>query len=266
MKKLPGSLEIKLHEKLSKSDILNILAEQMTMLEETFGIQEFKLFSFLECYIGGKKQALYYKSRNSAVATFKLKSMESPENTAKLISKENNQRIISFDKKLDIERISNTVHRIQTCNPYQDCAEKIRVVPACIISKMIQEENMRKQDEQDRLYRLEQQRKKEEQIRKAKEKDEYDRPLKAFISAKIKESGLSEKDFNRQICSSYGYLKDRSTKSRYFTERPDLLEKYFDKRLIRYSIKRPDGKVGKIEIYTETGELIFEQFKTLYLI
>lgn len=47
MKKLPGSLEIKLHEKLSKSDILNILAEQMTMLEETFGIQGFKIFSYL---------------------------------------------------------------------------------------------------------------------------------------------------------------------------------------------------------------------------
>lgn len=42
MKKLPGSLEIKLHEKLSKSDILNILAEQMTMLEETFGIQSLR--------------------------------------------------------------------------------------------------------------------------------------------------------------------------------------------------------------------------------
>ncbi|EHX0149308.1 hypothetical protein K3R65_004567, partial [Salmonella enterica] len=56
MKKLPGSLEIKLHEKLSKSDILNILAEQMTMLEETFGIQEFKIFSYLECYIGDKKK------------------------------------------------------------------------------------------------------------------------------------------------------------------------------------------------------------------
>lgn len=34
MKKLPGSLEIELHEKLSKSDILNILAEQMTMLRK----------------------------------------------------------------------------------------------------------------------------------------------------------------------------------------------------------------------------------------
>ncbi|HDW0680132.1 TPA: hypothetical protein RKZ80_005151, partial [Escherichia coli] len=50
MKKLPGSLEIKLHERLSKNDILNVLAEQMTMLEETFGVEEFKLYSFLECY------------------------------------------------------------------------------------------------------------------------------------------------------------------------------------------------------------------------
>ncbi|HHT0457652.1 TPA: hypothetical protein ACTW85_002175 [Raoultella planticola] len=266
MKKLPGSLEIKLHEKLSKSDILNIFAEQMTMLEETFGIQEFKIFSFLECYIGDRKQALYYKSRNSAVASFKLKSVESTENTAKLISKENNQRIVSFDKQLDIEKISNTVHRIQTCNPYQDWSEGIRVVPACIISKMIQEEHGRKQDEQEQLYRLEQQRKKEEQIRKAKEKEEYERPLKDFISTKIKESGLSEKDFKKQICSSYGYLKDRSTKTRYFTERPDLLAIYFDARLIRYSIKRPDGKIGKVEIYTDTGELIFEQYKTLHLV
>ncbi|EGO4904939.1 hypothetical protein ITX75_004916, partial [Salmonella enterica] len=255
MKKLPGSLEIKLHEKLSKSDILNILAEQMTMLEETFGIQEFKLFSFLECYIGDKKQALYYKSRNSAVATFKLKSMESPENTAKLITKENNQRIVSFDNQLDIEKISNTVHRIQTCNPYQDWSKGIRVVPACVISKMIQEEHMHKLEEQGRLYRIEEQRKKEEQIRKEKEREVYERPLKAFITSKIKESGLSEKDFKKQVCSSCDYLKDRSTKSRYFTERPDLLEKYSNERLIRFSIKGTDGKVGKVEIYTDTGEL-----------
>ncbi|EBR4569340.1 hypothetical protein B1Q46_26310, partial [Salmonella enterica] len=163
MKKLPGSLEIKLHEKLSKSDILNILAEQMTMLEETFGIQEFKIFSYLECYIGDKKQALYYRSRNSAVATFKLKGLESPVNTAKLISKENGQRIVSFDKKLDIDRISATVRNIQNNNPYQGGAEGISVVPASIISKMIQEDIIRAQEEQGRLYRIEEQRKKEEQ-------------------------------------------------------------------------------------------------------
>lgn len=63
MKKLPGSLEIKLHEKLSKSDILNILAEQMTMLEETFGIQEFKIFSYLECYIEIRKSIILQKSQ-----------------------------------------------------------------------------------------------------------------------------------------------------------------------------------------------------------
>ncbi len=33
MKKLPGSLEIKLHNKLSMSDMLSLLSEQMTMLE-----------------------------------------------------------------------------------------------------------------------------------------------------------------------------------------------------------------------------------------
>ena len=104
--------------------------------------------------------------------------------------------------------------------------------------------------------------KKEEQMRKAKEREEYERPLKAFISSKIKESGLSEKDFKKQVCSSCDYLKDRATKSRYFCERPDLLEKYYNERLIRFSIKGTDGKVGKIEIYTDTGELIFERYKT----
>ncbi|NYY73380.1 hypothetical protein DMN57_01845 [Escherichia coli] len=98
-------------------------------------------------------------------------------------------------------------------------------------------------------------------MRKAKEREEYERPLKAFISSK-KKSGLYEKDFRKQVCSSCDYLKDRATKSRYFSERPDLLEKYHNERLIRFSIKGTDGKVGKIEIYTETGELIFEQYKS----
>lgn len=90
----------------------------MTMLEETFGIQEFKIFSYLECYIGEKKQALYYRSRNSAVATFKLKGLE----------------------RTDIDRISATVRNIQNNNPYQGWSEGISVVPASIISKIIQED------------------------------------------------------------------------------------------------------------------------------
>ena len=262
MKKLPGSLEIKVHEKLSKSDILNILAEQMTMLEETFGIQEFKLFSYLECYIGDKKQALYYNSRNCTVATFRLKGLESPVNTAKFISKKNGQRVVSFDKELDIDRISATVRNIQTHNPYQGWSKGVSVVPASIISRVIREDIIRAQEEQGRLHRIEEQRKKDEQIRKEKEREEYERPLKAFISSKIKEIGLSEKDFKKQICSSCDYLKDRATKSRYFTERPELFDKYQNERLIRFSIKGIDGRVEKVEIYTDTGELIFKQYKT----
>lgn len=87
MKKLPGSLEIKLHERLSKNDILNILAEHMTMLEETFGIEEFKLYSYLECYRDNTKQALYHNVHNIVVSSFSLRNQENLENTAKLISK-----------------------------------------------------------------------------------------------------------------------------------------------------------------------------------
>ena len=33
-------------------------------------------------------------------------------------------------------------------------------------------------------------------------------------------------------------------------------------KILIAKIKGTDGKVGKIEIYTETGELIFEQYKS----
>lgn len=266
MKKLPGSLVIKLHEKLSKNDILNVLAEQMAMLEETFGIEEFKLYSYLECYRDNKKQALYHNSRNTVVGSFNLRSQENLENTAKLISKEGNNRIISFDKKLDTNKIFTTVENIQSSNPYRYWANNIQIIPASQISSIIQNEQNRQQAEKDRLYLIEQQRKKEEQARKAREKEEYERPLKDFIATKIKESGLSEKDFKKQICSSYNYLINHTIKSKYFNERQDLLKEYYDVRLIRYSIKRPDGKIGKVEIYTDDGALIFEQYKTLQLV
>ena len=117
---------------------------------------------------------MYYKSRNSAVASFKLKCLDSPVNTAKLISKENGERIVSFDKELDIGRISATVRNIQNHNPYQVWSEDVSVVPASIINKMIQEDIIRAQEEQGRLYRIEEQRKKEEQIHKAKVREEYE--------------------------------------------------------------------------------------------
>ncbi|KHS76254.1 hypothetical protein [Pectobacterium brasiliense] len=168
MKKLPGSLEIKLHEKLSKNDILNILAEQMTMLEETFGIQEFKLYSYLECYRENKKQALYHQDHNIVVGAFNLRSQENLENTAKLISKEGNNRVISFEKNLDVDKISTTVDNIQASNPYRYWSKNIQVIPASQVSNIIQNEQNRQQAEKDRLDLVEKQYKKEEQIRRFK--------------------------------------------------------------------------------------------------
>ena len=98
MKYLPGSLEIKLYERLSKTDILDILAEQMTMLEETFGIEEFSLNYYLGCYIDSKKQSFYHEEHNAIVESFNLKNDTKLENTSKLISKNGNARIVSFDK------------------------------------------------------------------------------------------------------------------------------------------------------------------------
>ncbi len=166
MKKLPGSLEIKLHERLSKNDILNVLAEHMTMLEETFGIEEFKLYSYLECYRDNKKQALYHNGHNIVVGAFNLRSQENLENTAKLISKEGNTRIIYFDKKLDTDKIFTTVENIQSSNPYRYWSNNIQVIPASQVSNIIQNEQNSQQAEKERLDLIEKQYKKKEQIRR----------------------------------------------------------------------------------------------------
>ncbi|MEI7136090.1 hypothetical protein WCT93_15110 [Pectobacterium atrosepticum] len=266
MKKLPGSLEIKLYERLSKNDILNVLAEQMTVLEETFGIEEFKLYSYLECYIDNKKQSLYYEKNNTIISSFNFQHYEKLENTAKSISKEGNKRIISFDRKLDADKILATVENIQINNPYRYWTNNIQVIPSSLVKNIIQDEDNRQQAEKDRLYLVSQQRNKEEQERKAREKEAYERPLHDFIATKIKEGGLSEKKFKRQICSSCNYLTNNTVKAKYFINHPELSEKYSDARLIRYSIKGNDGKVRKIEIYTDNGEFILVQYKTLQLV
>ncbi|EPW8685880.1 hypothetical protein ACWQG1_005762, partial [Klebsiella pneumoniae] len=206
MKKLPGSLEIKLHERLSKNDILNVLAEQMTMLEETFGVEEFKLYSFLECYIDSKKQALYDHVGNGIVSSLNLDSQDNIENTSKLVRKENDRRIVSFDKKLHIEKIEKTVKNLQANNKYSHCALTTSVVPASSINAIIHSENIKLQEEKHKSYLIKKQREREEEERRAKEKELYERPLKEFINKKIRESGLSEMDFKRTISSSCDYL------------------------------------------------------------
>ena len=139
MKYLPGSLEIKLHDRLSKTDILDILAEQMTMLEETFGIEEFKLYSFLECYIDSKKQSFYHEEHNAIVESFNLKNDTKLENTSKLISKNGNARIVSFDKNINVDKIRSTVESIQMHNPYRYWSNNIKVIPSSVVKNIIQD-------------------------------------------------------------------------------------------------------------------------------
>ncbi|MDS7803729.1 hypothetical protein [Klebsiella oxytoca] len=261
MKYLPGSLEIKLHDRLSKTDILDILAEQMTMLEETFGIEDFKLYSFLECYIDSKKQSFYHEEHNTVVNSFDLQGNEKLENTAKIISKDGNKRIVSFDKNIDVDRIRLTVGSIQKHNPYRYWSNNIQVIPSSVVSNIIQDKESQLQLERDKLYFLNQLRRKQEEEQRRKEREEFERPLKSLITKKIMESGLTDLEFKRTICSSFDYIKSRSVIAKYLANKPDLLEKYHDSRIIRMSIKNDEGKVGKVELYDLSGTLIFESYK-----
>ncbi len=113
MKNLPCSLEIKLREKLSKTDILDILAEHMTMLEETFGIEEFKLNSYLEFYIDSKKLSLYHEEHNNVINSINLKSDEKLENTAKISSKDCNYPFSIEERKWAAEAVADCYKRIE---------------------------------------------------------------------------------------------------------------------------------------------------------
>lgn len=52
-----------------------------------------------------EKQALYDHVGNGIVSSLNLDSQDNIENTSKLVRKENDRRIVSFDKKLHIEKI-----------------------------------------------------------------------------------------------------------------------------------------------------------------
>ena len=113
MKNLPCSLEIKLREKLSKTDILDILSEHMTMFEETFGIEEFKLNSYLEFYIDSKKLSLYHEEHNNVINSINLKSDEKLENTAKISSKDCNYPFSIEERKWAAEAVADCYKRIE---------------------------------------------------------------------------------------------------------------------------------------------------------
>ena len=240
MKYLPGSLEIKLHDRLSKTDILDILAEQMTMLEETFGIEEFSLNYYLGCYIDSKKQSFYHEEHNAIVESFNLKNDTKLENTSKLISKNGNARIVSFDKNINVDKIRSTVESIQMHNPYRYWSNNIKVIPSSVVKNIIQDKERKLQLERDKINLLNQLRRKQQEEQKRKEREEFDRPLKSLIARKIMESGLTDVEFKRTICSSFDYIKSGAVIAKYLANKPDLLEKYHSGKLEEWREKSLD--------------------------
>ncbi|MDA6509082.1 hypothetical protein OSL41_22535, partial [Escherichia coli] len=87
--------------------------------------------------IDSKKQALYDHVGNGIVSSLNLDSQDNIENTSKLVRKENDRRIVSFDKKLHIEKIEKTVKNLQANNKYSHCALTTSVVPASSINAII---------------------------------------------------------------------------------------------------------------------------------
>lgn len=134
-------------------------------------------------------------------------------------------------------------------------------MPASVINSIIQQEENRRQEEENKLYIISQLKRRQEEEQRLKEREEYERPLKSLITRKIMESGLTDLEFRRKICSSYDYIKNPSVIAKYLSNRSDLLEQYHDSLLIRMSIKNDEGKVGKVELYDLSGNLIFERYK-----
>ena len=231
------------------------------MLEETFGIEEFSLNYYLSCYIDNKKQSFYHEEHNAIVKSINLKNDTKLENTSKLISKNGNARVVSFDKNINVDKIRSTVESIQKHNPYRYWSNNIKVIPSSVVKSIIQDKENQIQIERDKLNLLNQQKRKQEEEQRRREREEYERPLKSLIAKKIIESGLTDLEFKRTICSSYDYIKSRTVIAKYLANKPDLLEKYHNCRLIRMSIKNDEGKVGKVELYDLSGTLIFESYK-----
>ncbi|HHD2904740.1 TPA: hypothetical protein ACNZ7M_005109, partial [Enterobacter kobei] len=146
-------------------------------------------------------------------------------------------------------------------NPYRYWPNNIQVIPSSVVSNIIQDKERKLQLERDKINLLNQLRRKQQEDQKSKEREEFDRPLKSLIARKIMESGLTDVEFKRTICSSFDYIKSGAVIAKYLANKPDLLEKYHDSRLIRMSIKNDEGKVGKVELYDLSGTLIFESYK-----
>ncbi|MGP2390966.1 hypothetical protein V5P09_25530 [Escherichia coli] len=243
----PGSLSIKLNKPLTKYEVIEILSEYLSMLEITFGIKEFRLFSYLECVLNGEKQAIYHKGNNAIVSGFLLDSMKDVNN--RKINK-----ILLGDNDFDaMQKIDGMLNMKAESNPYEYFKSFLSLVPANIAYDLI-----RKTEELIELERMERIKEKNELRKKKIEKDKN--ILKVIYNNKITEYSCTFDYFRSVYLSSSGFLSSEKQKAKYFLAEglDSLLKDYVGKRLVRLSIKGDDGKVSIVEIYDENGGFLFK--------
>lgn len=243
----PGSLSIKLNKPLTKYEIIEILSEYLSMLEITFGIKEFRLFSYLECVLNGEKQAIYHKDNNTIVSGFLLDSMRSANN------RKINKILLGGDDFDAMKKIDDMLNMKAESNPYEYFKSFLSLVPANIAYDLI-----RKTEELIELERVERIKEKIELREKKLEKDKN--ILKVIYNNKIAEYSCTFDYFRFVYLSSSGFLSLEKQKAKYFLAEGlgSLLKDYVGKRLVRLSIKGDDGKVSIVEIYDENGRFLFK--------
>ncbi|PJI56190.1 hypothetical protein [Escherichia coli] len=239
----PGSLNIKLNIPLTKYEIIEILSEYLSMLEITFGIKEFRLFSFLECIDNGEKQAIYDKCDNAIIAGFTLASQKRAKNR-----KINN--ILSSPHDCDgVQRIVELLNMKSESNPYKHLKNNLILVPSNIVYDVI--------SRNEELIELE----RNERIKEEREKREKDKNiLKKIYDNKISEYSCTFEYFRTVYLSSSGFISSEIQKTKYFLAEglESLLDNYIGKRVVRLSLKGEDRKVSVVEIYNEDGEFLFK--------
>ncbi|HBC2926909.1 TPA: hypothetical protein KC499_005200 [Escherichia coli O146] len=247
----PGSLNIKLKTPLTKYEIMEVMAEYLSMLELVLGVEEFKLYAYLECIVNGEKQAIYHKDKNAIVSEFTLASMGKIKNR-KLDEVAYGEDLI---KEGDDERIKSILNMLninaESC-AYENFKEKLMLVPSGVVNDLI-ERNIR-------LMEIERESKiKEDRERLRKEKEKEKGVLKIIYDNKLSEYSCSFYYFKTVYLSSVGFLVSEKQKAKYFLAEglESLLESYIGKKVIRLSLKGEDGKVSVIEIYNENGEFLF---------
>jgi hypothetical protein len=270
-KKLPGSLCIKSSEKMSKNDVLALMLEYMTIAEEVFGIEEFKVYAFLDLIKDNKKHALYIKDQKGIVQSLPYITDKHNKNTDKTTLSANKTNFSFFNQELNTERLANLYNKTkEDAKLHSVYLHNIEAITAYKADQLAnadhyqqQKERREREAENERIRELEY---KLEAERKAKAKAVYEIELNEFVAFKAKEHNVSIDEYKKKILYSYAYLEDNTTKARFFKDRQDLVEKYRDVRLMRLSFKNSFGKVCRVEIYNEERELIFTQVKQPQLV